>query len=103
MKDVLNFCNFAVLYDYTNKGITCELNHVRKCIINSFNKTIPHKRILVSLSIIDVINLKINSIVIDNIIENIHDLKENILYMPSIEKLIRDEQQIERPILNDDE
>ena len=38
VKDILNLCNAAVLYDYTNIGITCELNPVRKCIIISFNK-----------------------------------------------------------------
>ena len=90
IKDILNFCNAAVFYDYTNIGITCELNQVRKCIINSFYKTITHTRILVSLSIIDDIILKINDNDIENFIENIHDLRENILYMLSFEKLIKD-------------
>ena len=103
MKDVLNFCNSAVSYDFTNVGFTCELNQVRKCIINSFYKAIPHSRIPVSLSIIDDIILKINNNDIEIIIEIIHDLRENILYMLSFEKLIRDEQQTDRPILNDDE
>ena len=67
VKDILNFCNAAVFCDYTNIGITCELNQVRKCIFNSFFKTIPDSRIRVSLSIIDDIVLKIN----DNDIENI--------------------------------
>ena len=53
MKDVLNFCDAAVFYDYTNIGNTCELNQVRRCQINSFYKTIPHTRVLVSLSIIE--------------------------------------------------
>ena len=35
VKDLLNFCNAAVFYDYTNIGITVELKQVRKCIINS--------------------------------------------------------------------
>ena len=84
-------------------GITCELNQVRKCIINSFYKTIPHSRILVSLSIIDDVILKINDNDIENKIENIHDIRENILYMLSFEKLIKDEQQTVRPILNDND
>ena len=87
VKDILNFCNAAVSCDYTNIGITCELNQVRKCIINSFYRTIPHTRILASLSIIDDIILKINKNDIENIIEKIHDLRENILYMLSFEKL----------------
>ena len=76
VKDILNFCNAAVFYDYTDIGITCELNQVRKCIFNSFYKTIPDSRIRVSLSLIDDINLKINKIDIEDIIENIHDLRK---------------------------
>ena len=71
-------CN---LYDYTNIGITVELNQVRNCIINSYFETIPDSRIRVSLSIIDDIILKINNNDIETIIENFHDLRENILYM----------------------
>ena len=36
VKDILNFYNDAVFYDYRKIGIICELNQVRKCIINSF-------------------------------------------------------------------
>ena len=100
IKDILNFCNAAVFYDYTNIGIRVELNQVRKCIINTFYKTIPDSRTPVSLSIIDDIILKINN----NDTKNIHDLRENILYMLAFEKLIRDEQQkVIEPNLNDDE
>ena len=47
IKDILNFCNAAVIYDYRNVGINCEMNEVRKCISNSFYnyKTIPYSRI----------------------------------------------------------
>ena len=65
----------------SNIGITCELNQVRKCIINSFYKTIPHTRIHVSLFVIDDIILKVNNNDIENIDENTHDLRENILYL----------------------
>ena len=37
--------------------------------------------------------LKINNNLIENIFENIHDLRENIIYMLEFEKLVRDEQQ----------
>ena len=50
IKSILKFCESAVFYDYTNIDITCELNQVRKCIINNFYKTIPDSRIRVSLS-----------------------------------------------------
>ena len=91
-KDIINFCTFAVFYDYKNIGITCKLNQVRKCKINSFYITIPHTRFLVSLSIIDDIILIINNNDIENILENIHDLRENIIYMLSFEKTVSDEQ-----------
>ena len=103
VKDVLNFCNAPDLYDYTDKGITCEMNQKQKSIINSFYKTIPDSRNRVSSSIIDDIILKNNNNDIEDIIENIHDLIENLFYMLSFEKLIRDEQQTERPILNEDD
>ena len=98
VKDILIFCNAAVFYDYTNIGITCKLNQVRKCKNNSFYKTIPDSRIRVTLFIIDDIILKINDNDIEDILENIHDLRQNILYMLSFEKLVRDE-----PILNEND
>ena len=91
VKDILNFCNAAIFYNYTDIGIVCELNQVRKCIINSFHKTIPDKRIRVSLSIIDDIILKNNNNDFEDIIKDIHGLRENILYMLSFEKLVGDE------------
>ena len=51
----------------------------------------------------DDIILKINGNEIENILEIIHDLRENILYMLSFEKFVNDEQEIIRPILNDDD
>ena len=78
------------------------MNQVRKCIINSFYKTIPHTRIFVCLSIIDDVILKINENDIENIIEKLHDLRENISYMLSFEKVVRDEQFV-RPMSVDDE
>ena len=103
VKDILNFCNAAVFYDYTDMGITRELNQIRKCIINSFYKIIPDSRIQVSLSIIDDIILKNKKNDIEDIIENIHDLRENIFYMLLFEKILNDEQEIVGPILNDDD
>ena len=90
IKEILNFCNATIFYDYKYEGITDDLNRVRKYIINSFYKTIPNTTLLTSLSIIDDIILKINDNDIENIIDNIHDLRENILYMLSFEKLIKD-------------
>ena len=102
IKDILNFCISAVFYDYKVIGIIEELNRVRKCIINSY-KTIPYTRILVSLSIIDDIISKIITNEIVDILENIHDLRENIIYMLSFENFVRDKQQTDEPILNEDD
>ena len=69
------------------------MNEVRKCIIKSLYKTIPHTRILVSLSIIEDIILKIHDNEIENIVKNILDSRENVLYMLSFEQLVNDEQE----------
>ena len=90
VKDLLNFCNHALLYNHESIGFGEELNHVRKYIIKSFHRTIPHTTIIATLSINDDTILKIHDNDIENIIENIHDLRENILYMLSSEKLIKD-------------
>ena len=90
IKDILNFCNAAISYDYENDGIIKKLSRVRKCIINSFFKTIPNTTLLTSLNLIDDIILKINDNDIEIIIDNIHDLRENVIYMLSFEKLIKD-------------
>ena len=103
VKDILNFCNAAVFFDYTDIGITSELNQVRKCIINSFYKTIPDSRTRASLCKIDDIILKINNIDIGGITENIHDLRGNILYVLSFAKFVNDSiKGIVKPIENDD-
>ena len=80
IKGILNFCNAAVFSDYTNIGITCELNQLGKCIINSFYKTIADSRIRVRLSIIDDITLKINNNDVKNILEKTHGLRAYIYY-----------------------
>ena len=104
-KDLLNFTNDAVFYDYKSVGITCELKPVRTYIINRFFKTIPYTKILVSLSIIDDIILKINHNDIENILDDVHNLREQILYMLSFKKTAKEEEQmaIESNLIDDDE
>ena len=80
-----------------------ESNQVRKCINNSFYRTIPDSTIRVSLSIIDDVILKINNNDIEIFIYNTHDLRANILYMLAFEKLSRDEQRTQNDNDNDDE
>ena len=57
----------------------------------NIHKTHPYTRILVSLSIIDDIIFKISNIDIENILDDIHNLRENILYMLSFEKTAKDQ------------
>ena len=91
VKDLIEFTNDAVFFDYKNIGIICELNLVRTFIINRFYKTIPYTRILVSLGIIDDIILKINSGDIENILDDFHNLSENVIYMLSFEKTVNED------------
>ena len=67
-----------------------ELSRVRKCIINNFHETTPVSRILIAVSIIDVVILKIHDNDYENIIENIHDLRDDILYTIGFEKVVKD-------------
>ena len=55
VKDVLNFCNAAMFYDYKNIGIIGEFNQARKCVFNNFHETIPVSIILIILSIIELL------------------------------------------------
>ena len=58
-----------------------------------------------SLSIFDDLILRISNNDIENTLDDIHNLGENVLYMLSCEKTIKDEQQmaIESNLINDDE
>ena len=91
VKDVLNFCNAAIFYDYKNIGSFEELNQARRCIFNMFHETIPVSIILLILSNIDVLILKNNDNNIEKIIENIHVSRADILYMIGFEKLLKDD------------
>ena len=91
IKDILNFCNTAIFFDYSNPEILTDFNQVRKCVINRFYESIPNSRIILTLSIIDEIILKIFDGEIDDILRDIHYLRENIICMISFEKTIEEE------------
>ena len=59
---------------------------MRKSIINILEQIIPTTRILLALSIIDVIIFKINDTDIENVVANIIDLRDNILYRLSFKQ-----------------
>ena len=89
VKDVLNFCIAAISFDYKNIGIIEKLNQARRCINNNFHGTIPVSRILILLSIIDVVILKINDNDFENVIENIDDLRSSLFHMIGFEKVVK--------------
>ena len=66
------------------------MNPVRTFIFNRFYETIAYTRILVSFSKIDEIILKITNNEIENILGDIHNLREQILYMLSFEKTAKE-------------
>ena len=80
----------------------CELEPSRTFIIDRFYKTIPFTRSLVTLGIIDDIIFKICNDDIEKILNDIHELRENILYMLSSEKTFRDERNITESNLIDE-
>ena len=89
-KEILKFCNDVLFYDH-NVGIICDLNRVREFILNRFQGTVPQSRILLILSIIDDIFLKVCNEVY--ILNDINNLRQNIVRMFSDEKSIKDEKE----------
>ena len=94
IKEILTICNESLWYDYDNQKNNSELNRLRKYLIKYFYIDIPEERILISLYIIDNIILKLYNNDKDEIIEYIHKLREQILYMLSFQKTVRDEREI---------
>ena len=90
-KEVLNFFNAAMFYDYKKLNITDKLNQACRCIINNYYETITVERMLITFSLIDDVILKNIKNDIRNIIENITDLRSNILYMLSFEKTVKED------------
>ena len=91
IKEIFKICNQAYWYDYSN---IYDLKKLHKFLIKNFDNNIPAERLLISLSTIDDISLKIYNNETDDIIEYIHKLKEQILYMLSFQKTVEDEQEI---------
>ena len=101
-REIFDFCNRAIFFDYNNPEYIEEFNMIRKYIIYRFHEIIPINRIVFVLSIIDVMILKIFNGEIDNILDNLHDIRENIIYMISFEKTVRDDKEILSDLDEDD-
>ena len=89
--DMFKFFNEFIFFDHSNYGINIEVDILRKFIINRFHKTIPATRMLTVLSLIDDIILKIFSKDLDEVQNDIYEVRENILYMLSFEKVVEEE------------
>ena len=63
-----------------------------KYLVDYFYDTIPQERLLISLNIIDNIILKIYDDDTQEINNEIFKLREQILYMLSFEKIVKDDQ-----------
>ena len=48
IKEILNFCNCAIYFDYKKFGVVIELNILRKCIFDNFHETVRKNKIIES-------------------------------------------------------
>ena len=81
VKDILNFFNCAIFFDYNKIGVVLQLNNVRECIFDNFNETVPKNKILESQAVIDDMISKIHNNELDNMVDKIYDFREIIKYM----------------------
>ena len=88
IKEILTICNESHWFDYSNIS---ELNKLHKYLIKYFYDNIPKERLIISLNMIDEIILKINDNDKKEINNDIFKLREEILYMLSFEKVIKDD------------
>ena len=90
-KDMFKFFNEFIFLDHSCYGVNIEVDILRKYIINRFHKTIPSTRILTVLSIIDDIILKIFNNDLEGVQDKMYDVRENVMYMLSFEKVDEEE------------
>ena len=94
-KEMFEFFNEFIFLDHSINGVNIEVDILRKYIINRFHKTIPSSRMLIVLSLIDDIILKIFSKDLEGVQNDMYDVRENILYMLSFEKVVEEEKSVE--------
>ena len=94
IKNIFELFDEALFYKYEDQKNIGDFNRLRKYILKYFYDKIPSERILISLYIIDDIILKLYNDDTNDIIEDIKNLRDNVLYMLSFQKTIKDEQEI---------
>ena len=91
IKEILRICNESLWFDYSNIS---ELNKLHKYLIKCFYDSIPKERLIISLNLIDKILIKIYDNDKEEINNDIFKLREEILYMLSYQKTVKEEQEI---------
>ena len=92
IKNIFEIIDEALFYKYDDQKNISDFNRLRKYILKYFYNEIPPKRLLVSLYIIDDMILKIYNDDTNDIIEDIDKLRDNVLYMLSSQKTVKDDQ-----------
>jgi len=90
-KDMFKFFNEFIFIDTSKNCLEFETNILRKYIINRFHKTIPQSRMLEVLSLIDDIIINLHNKEIENIQNDMYELRENIMYMLDFERVVKEE------------
>ena len=85
-EDMFNFFNEFIFLDHSEVGIDVKVNDLRKYIINRFHNTIHPTGILTTLSLIDDVISKLLDKNLEGIQDNIYFVRENVMYMLSLEK-----------------
>ena len=90
-KEMFKFFNEFIFLDHSKDSKDFEIDILRKYIINRFHKTIPASRMLIVLSLIDDIILKLHSKDLEDIQNDMYDLRGNVMYMLDFERVLEDE------------
>ena len=89
-KDMFMFFNEFMFLDHSKDGIDFKIDILGKYILNRFHKTIPPTRMLIVLSLIDDIILKLHRKDLKDIQNDMYDLRENVMYMLSFERVVKE-------------
>ena len=89
INEKLTICNESYWFDYSN---ICEFNKLHKYLIKYFYNNIPKERLIISLNLIDKNDIKIYNSDKEEINNDIFKLREEILYMFSFQKTIKEDQ-----------
>ena len=92
IKNIFEIFDEALFYKYEDQKNISDFKRLRKYILKYFYDEIPSERLLIFLYINDEIILKIYNDDTNDIIEDINKLRDNVLYMLSFQKTVRDEQ-----------